>query len=216
KCHHAEHPKEKLSHYSKRTVDIVYDFPFGRSELYGLAYRTDFDLKQHAEHSGQKLEYYDQAANERFVPHVVEPTFGVDRSFLAVLCDAYQEEVVGDSADSGNSGKGPEIRIVMKFSKNIAPVKIAVMPLMKKDGLDTKADEIFAILNKKYKVEYDDGGSIGKRYRRQDEIGTPYCVTVDYETLEKDDAVTIRDRDTMKQERVKIADLEAYFVERFQ
>lgn len=200
-CHHAEHPKEKLSHYSKRTIDIVYDFPFGRSELYGLAYRTDFDLKQHAEHSGQKLEYYDQAANERFVPHVVEPTFGVDRSFLAVLCDAYHEEQL----------EGDETRVVMKFARNIAPVKIAVMPLMKKDGLDTKADEIYKVLNKKYAVEYDDGGSIGKRYRRQDEIGTPFCVTVDYETLEKDQAVTVRDRDTMKQERVKIDELNEYF-----
>ena len=205
KCHHAEHPKEKLSHYSKRTVDIVYDFPFGRSELYGLAYRTDFDLKQHAEHSGQKLEFYDQAANERFVPHVVEPTFGVDRSILAVLCDAYHEEKL----------EGDESRVVMKFAKSIAPVKIAVMPLMKKDGLDTKAMEIFKALSARYKVEYDDGGSIGKRYRRQDEIGTPYCVTVDYETIEKDQAVTIRDRDTMKQERVKIDDLSTWFGERF-
>ncbi|MGE3278928.1 MAG: glycine--tRNA ligase [Candidatus Altimarinota bacterium] len=205
KCHHAEHPQEKLSHYSKRTVDIVYDFPFGRSELYGLAYRTDFDLKQHSEHSGQKLEYFDQAANERFVPHVVEPTFGVDRSFLAVLCDAYQEEKL----------EGDDTRVVMKFAKSIAPVKIAVMPLMKKDGLDTKAGEIFGLLNKKYKVEYDDGGSIGKRYRRQDEIGTPYCVTVDYETLEKDDAVTIRDRDSMQQERIKVSELEDYFEKQF-
>jgi glycyl-tRNA synthetase len=205
KCHHAEHPKEKLSHYSKRTVDIVYDFPFGRSELYGLAYRTDFDLKQHAEHSGQKLEFYDQAANERFVPHVVEPTFGVDRSILAVLCDAYHEEKL----------EGDESRVVMKFAKSIAPVKIAVMPLMKKDGLDTMAMDIFKFLSAHYKVEYDDGGSIGKRYRRQDEIGTPFCITVDYDTIQTDQAVTIRERDSMKQERVKIDDLAVWFQQQF-
>lgn len=205
KCHEYEHPAEKLSHYSKRTVDIVYDFPFGRSELYGLAYRTDFDLKQHAKFSGEKLEYYDQVANERFVPHVVEPTFGVDRSILAVLCDAYREEEL----------EGGESRVVMKFAKSVAPVKIAVMPLMKKDGLDEKATEIFQLLNKRYAVEYDDGGSIGKRYRRQDEIGTPYCVTVDYDTLEKDQAVTIRDRDSMKQERIKIAKLQDWFEKHF-
>jgi len=204
KCHHAEHPKEKLSHYSKRTVDIVYDFPFGRSELYGLAYRTDFDLKQHAEHSGQKLEFYDQAANERFVPHVVEPTFGVDRSILAVLCDAYHEEKL----------EGDESRVVMKFAKSIAPVKIAVMPLMKKDGLDTLALDIFRELSKHRKVEYDDGGSIGKRYRRQDEIGTPFCITVDYESKD-DQAVTVRERDSMKQERVKIDDLQAWLEKQF-
>ncbi len=191
-----EHPKEKLSHYSKRTVDVMFDFPFGRGELYGLAYRTDFDLNQHAKFSGQKLEFFDQAANERFVPHVVEPSFGVDRSILAVLCDGYAEEAVEG-----------ETRIVMKFAKAIAPIKIAVLPLMKKDGLAEKATEIYDQLKKKWRVEYDDGGSIGKRYRRQDEIGTPYCVTVDYDTLEKDQAVTVRDRDSMKQERVKIIEL---------
>lgn len=203
KVHEAEHPKEKLSHYSKRTVDIVYDFPFGRSELYGLAYRTDFDLKQHAEFSGQKLEYFDQTTGERFVPHVIEPTWGVDRSVLAVLCDAYAE----DEADG-------EKRIVMRFAPAIAPVKVAVMPLMKKDGLPEIANEIFDRLNAHYKVEYDDGGSIGKRYRRQDEIGTPFCVTVDYESKD-DHAVTVRERDSMKQERVKIDELEGWVGKRF-
>lgn len=199
-----EHPKEKLSHYSKRTVDIMFDFPFGRGELYGLAYRTDFDLKQHSEFSGKKLEYYDQEKNERFTPHVVEPSFGVDRSMLAVLCDAYHEEEV-------EGGK----RVVMKFSKNIAPVKIAIMPLMKKDGLDQKALQIYDLLKKYWYCEYDDGGSIGKRYRRQDEIGTPFCVTVDYDTLEKDQSVTIRDRDSMKQERVHCSELLPYFQNAF-
>lgn len=203
KCHEREHAKEKLSHYSKRTVDIEYDFPFGRSELYGLAYRTDFDLKQHAEHSGKKLEYRDPVTNEVFVPHVIEPTFGLDRSVLAVLCDAYHEEDLGDG----------ESRVVMKFNKKVAPVKIAVFPLMKKDGLDDMAKELFDLLKSRYVIEYDDSGAIGKRYRRQDEIGTPYCITVDYDSKEKGD-VTIRERDSMKQERVKIDDLVSWFDER--
>lgn len=204
RLHHYEHPKEKLSHYSKRTVDIVYDFPFGRSELYGLAYRTDFDLKNHSMHSGKALEYLDQEKNERFIPHVVEPTFGVDRSVLAMLCDAYREEALPDGTT----------RVVMGFAPKMAPIKIAVLPLMKKDGLSEKAMEIFHSLKSCWHIEYDEGGSIGKRYRRQDEIGTPYCVTVDYETLQKDNAVTIRDRDTMKQKRVKIDDLKKWFQER--
>lgn len=192
-----EHPEEKLSHYSKRTVDIMYDYPFGKSELYGLAYRTDFDLGQHQEFSGKKLEFRDPQTNETFIPHVVEPALGVDRSILAILCDAYHEEPLED----GDS------RVVMKFAKTIAPVKVAVMPLMKKDGLPEKAQEIFDELSQHWNVEYDDGGSIGKRYRRQDEIGTPFCITVDYETLNDDNAVTIRDRDTMQQQRVKVDEL---------
>ena len=204
KCHEYEHPQEKLSHYSKRTIDIVYDFPFGRSELYGLAYRTDFDLTQHAEHSGKNLEYRDPVTNETFIPHVVEPTFGVDRSILAVLCDAYAEEELEDG----------ETRIVMKFARQIAPVKVAVMPLMKKDGLPEIADEIFQKLSKVCSTEYDDGGSIGKRYRRQDEIGTPFCVTVDYDSKE-DGTVTVRERDTMKQERIKIDELMGYLQQQF-
>ena len=197
KIHEFEHPKEKLSHYSKRTVDLVYDFPFGRSELYGLAYRTDWDLSQHSEFSGKSLEYHDQVSGERFFPHVVEPTFGVERSMLAVLCDAYREEEMGS-----------ETRIVMQFDTKIAPVKVAILPLMKKDGLSEKAMEIFRQVKGSFVCEFDDGGSIGKRYRRQDEIGTPYCVTVDYETLDQGKTefgtVTLRERDSMKQERIKI------------
>ncbi|MDP3976257.1 MAG: glycine--tRNA ligase [bacterium] len=193
-----EHPKEKLSHYSKRTVDIMYDFPFGRSELYGLAYRTDFDLSQHSEFSGKELAYRDPVTNEKFVPHVIEPTWGVDRSLLAVICDAYDE----DEADG-------ETRVVLRFVPAIAPIKVAVLPLMKKDGLPEMANTIFDQLKMKYRVEFDDGGSIGKRYRRQDEIGTPYCVTVDYES--KDDSkVTVRERDSMKQERIEIKELEGW------
>jgi glycyl-tRNA synthetase len=200
-----EHPKEKLSHYSKRTVDIMYDYPFGRSELYGLAYRTDFDLKQHAEFSGKKLEYHDQVTGERFVPHVVEPALGVDRTLLALLIDSYAEEDLGD----GDS------RVVMRFSPKVAPVKVAFLPLMKKDGLAEKAQELYDEFSQRFVCEYDDGGAIGKRYRRQDEIGTPYCVTVDYETLEEGNpdfgTVTVRERDSMKQERVKVEELDGYF-----
>jgi len=196
KCTEYEHPQEKLSHYSKRTVDIMYEFPFGVSELYGLAYRTDFDLKCHAENSGAKLEYRDPQTNEVFTPHVVEPTFGVDRSILAVLCDAYQEEEL----------EGGDSRVVMRLDPKIAPVKVAVLPLMKKNGLPEKAQEVYEALQVVGNVEYDDGGSIGKRYRRQDEIGTPFCVTIDFDSLE-DDSVTVRDRDSMEQSRVKIGEL---------
>lgn len=204
KCHEYEHPKEKLSHYSKRTVDIVYDFPFGRCELYGLAYRTDFDLSQHAHFSGVKLEYRDPQTNETFVPHVIEPTFGVERSLLAVLMEAYTEEILPD----GDS------RVVMKFNKAIAPVQVAVLPLMKKDELSTKAQSVYEHLKTFFVVEYDDGGSIGKRYRRQDEIGTPYCATIDFDTLD-DGMVTVRDRDTMQQERISVDGLVDFFSNAF-
>lgn len=189
-----EHPKEKLSHYSKRTIDIMYAFPFGISELYGLAYRTDFDLKRHSEFSGEKLEYIDPKTNERFVPHVVEPTFGLDRTLLALLCDAYEEEKLENG----------EMRTVLHLSPQIAPIKVAVFPLMKKNGLAERAHELYEKLKGIWRVDYDDSGAIGKRYRRQDEIGTPYCITVDYETLE-DDSVTVRHRDSMLQERVAIS-----------
>ncbi len=202
-CHEYEHPKEKLSHYSKRTIDIEYDFPFGKKELYGLAYRTDFDLLQHHKFSGQKLEWRDEGG-EPFIPHVIEPTFGVDRSVLAVICGAYNEEKLEDGSE----------RVVLKIKSAIAPVKVAVFPLMKKDGMPEKAHEILKTLQRFGAVEYDDGGAIGKRYRRHDEIGTPVCVTVDYDTLE-DNTVTIRDRDTMKQERVAIADLGTILSERY-
>jgi glycyl-tRNA synthetase len=201
-----EHAKEKLSHYSRKTVDIEFNYPFGGfKELFGLAHRGDFDLSQHAKFSGQKLEYYDAEKNERYVPHVLEPTFGLDRSILAALLSAYTEEEV----------KPGETRIVMKFPKKLAPVHIAVFPLLKnKPDLVAKAREVFADLKKDFVCEFDDNGNIGKRYRRQDEIGTPYCVTVDFDTLE-DNTVTVRDRDTMVQERVKIEELRGYFLEKF-
>lgn len=192
-----EHSKDELSHYSKKTIDIEYNFPFGVKELYGLAYRTDFDLKQHQEFSGQSMEYFDVENNKKYIPHVIEPTFGVDRSVLAVMLDAYSEEEA-PTAD----GK-TETRVVMKFNKNIAPVKVAILPLSKKPELSKKALEVFNLTKTEFACQYDESQSIGKRYRRQDEIGTPYCVTVDFESL-KDNAVTIRDRDTMKQERVEI------------
>jgi glycyl-tRNA synthetase len=200
-----EHAKEKLSHYSKKTIDIQYKFPFGFQELFGLAHRGDFDLSQHAKHSGQSLEYFDQVNNKRFVPHVLEPTFGVDRTFLVSILAAYQEETLEDGD-----------RIVLKFPKKIAPVKIAVFPLLKnKPELVEKAKSIFNSLSPVYVCEFDDNGNIGKRYRRQDEIGTPYCVTVDFDTIEKDNSVTVRDRDTMKQERIKIDELDSFFKEKF-
>ena len=198
-----EHSKEKLSHYSKKTVDVMFDFPFGRKELWGLAYRTDFDLQQHQKHSKQKLEYTDPNDNKRkIIPHVVEPTFGVDRTLLAMLISAYyEEEVDGDK------------RVVMKFAPHMAPYHVAVLPLMKKEGMPEKAKEIFETLQKQFRCEFDVTGSIGKRYRRQDEIGTPLCITIDHDTLEKD-VVTVRDRDTMKQESITIAELQSYINKR--
>ncbi len=191
-----EHPLEKLSHYSKRTVDIMYDFPFGRSELYGLSYRTDFDLTQHSEFARTKLEYTDPKTHERYIPHVIEPTFGLDRTILAVLCDAYEEEQLENG----------EMRTVLHLAPRIAPVKVAVFPLMKKEPLVEKARMVFLSLREHWNVQYDDSGAIGKRYRRQDEIGTPLCITIDFDTLEND-TVTLRHRDSMQQERVAIAEL---------
>lgn len=193
RVHEKEHPKEQLSHYSKRTVDLVYDFPFGTSELYGLAYRTDFDLSRHAQFSGQTLDYTDPETREKFVPHVVEPTFGVERTLLALLCDAYDEEQLENG----------EMRTVLHFSPRIAPVKVAVFPLMKKEPLAEKAQKVFAMLHSIWHCEYDESGAIGKRYRRQDELGTPFCLTIDFDTLEND-TVTLRDRDTMAQTRVPV------------
>jgi glycyl-tRNA synthetase len=191
-----EHPQEKLSHYSKRTVDVMYQFPFGRSELFGLAYRTNFDLMQHEKFSQQKLSYLDPKTHERFVPHVIEPTFGVDRALLAMLCSAYHEETL----DNG------EMRTVLKFHPLMAPIKVAVFPLMKKPELVEIAEGLYKNLRKRFKTEYDDSGAIGKRYRRHDEIGTPLCITVDYQTLE-DRSVTLRQRDSMLQHRVLLDDL---------
>ncbi|MDD4989157.1 MAG: glycine--tRNA ligase [Candidatus Pacebacteria bacterium] len=190
------------AHYSKRTIDFEFDFPFGRKELYGLAYRTDFDLKAHSESSKTDLSYYDEETKERFIPHVVEPSFGVERTFLAVLSDAYTEDELGG-----------EKRVYLKLSPNVAPVKIAVFPLLKnKPELVAKAREVYAVLKKEFgAVEFDDNGNIGKRYRRQDEIGTPYCVTIDFDTIEKNAGVTVRNRDTGKQERVALEEISEKF-----
>jgi len=209
KIHIREHAKEELSHYSKRTTDIEFDYPFGQKELYGLAYRTDFDLKAHSSTSGVDLSYFDEETKERFIPHVIEPSVGVDRTVLAVLSSAYVEDEMGG-----------EKRIYLKFAPAIAPVKVAVFPLLKnKPELVKKAREIYALLKKEFNsstslgagaVEFDDNGNIGKRYRRQDEIGTPYCVTIDFDTLEKGAGVTVRDRDSGKQERVGEGELVKY------
>ena len=196
--HEHEIEKESLAFYSKRTIDFEFDYPFGQKELYGLAYRTDYDLKNHSATSSKDLSYFDEETKERFVPHVIEPSLGVDRTILAVLTDAYHEEEVGE-----------ETRVVLKLAPAIAPYMVAILPLMKKDGMGDKAKEIFTTLRKKTRVMYDESGSIGKRYRRQDEIGTPYCVTIDHQTLE-DGTVTLRDRDTMKQERVSLEQLTAH------
>ncbi len=198
--HELEVAPEDRAHYSRRTIDFEFDFPFGKKELYGLAYRTDFDLKNHMEASGVDLQYFDDASGERFVPHVIEPTFGVDRTFLAILSAAYTEDELGG-----------EKRIFLKFSPNIAPVKVAIFPLLKnKPQLVEKARAIYMDLRKNIEgVVFDDNGNIGKRYRRQDEIGTPFCITVDFDTLE-DDMVTIRDRDTGKQERIAVKELDIY------
>jgi glycyl-tRNA synthetase len=203
RLHRLEVPEDSLAHYSKRTVDFEFEFPFGTKELWGLAYRTDFDLNNHQTHSGQTLTYTDPADNTRkIVPHVVEPSMGVDRTLLAVLASAYTEEQVND-----------DTRVVMKFAKHIAPYQIAVLPLSKKEELQAGARPVFDQLVKRWRADYDETQSIGKRYRRQDEIGTPYCVTVDFDSLE-DKAVTVRDRDTMEQVRVPIAELEAWFEEK--
>jgi glycyl-tRNA synthetase len=188
-----EHPKEKLSHYSKRTVDIEYNYPFaGWSELEGIANRTDYDLKQHSKFSGENLEYFDQATGERYVPYVIEPAVGPDRIMLAFLMDCYTEEEVNG-----------EERTVLKLHPRLAPTKAAVFPLSKKEPVSTIARELYDDLKGDYRIFYDDSGSIGRRYRRQDEAGTPFCVTVDFDTIE-DKQVTIRDRDTLKQERIPI------------
>lgn len=196
--HELEVSGKDLAHYSKRTIDFEFDFPFGRKELYGLAYRTDFDLKAHSDGSKQDLTYFEEETKERFAPHVIEPSFGVDRALLAVLSASYIEDDLGG-----------EKRVYLKFHPNVAPVKVAVFPLLKnKPVLVEKAREIYQTLKKEFgAVEFDDNGNIGKRYRRQDEIGTPFCVTVDFDTVEKDQMVTLRDRDTGKQERIKIDEL---------
>lgn len=205
KIYNHEIPEKERAHYSKRTVDIEYQFPFGQEELWAIAYRTDYDLKNHQKYSGQDLSYFDEETKEKYLPHVIEPTFGVDRTFLAILVEAYNEEKLENG----------EIRVVLKLKPILAPYKIAVFPLLKnKPQLVKKAREIYQDLKKYFSVFWDDRGNIGKRYRYQDEIGTPFCLTVDFETLDND-TVTVRDRDTMKQERIKIAELKDYFVKQF-
>lgn len=205
-------PKEKIheveigdgdrAHYSKRTIDFEFDFPMGQKELAGLAYRTDFDLKAHSETSKTDLSYFDEETKERFIPHCIEPSVGVERTILAVLSSAYREEEVEG-----------ETRAVLSFNASIAPVQVAVLPLSKKEELQAPAKDIAKKLHKIARVQYDETQSIGKRYRRQDEIGTPYCVTVDFDTL-TDNAVTVRDRDTMKQERISVDALVGYLEEK--
>ena len=196
-----DHDPEELSHYSKATTDFEYNFAFGWGELWGIADRTDFDLKAHQTHSGESMEYLDPETNERYIPYVIEPSLGVERVLLAFLTDAYDEETL----------EGGDVRTVLRLHPALAPYKVAVLPLQKK--LSAKADEVFALLSKDFQITYDETGSIGKRYRRQDEIGTPFCVTIDFDTLE-DNTVTLRDRDTMEQIRLPISEVAAYVQER--
>lgn len=195
-----EHTAEELSHYSRRTVDLEYLYPIGWKELTGLAYRYDFDLDRHQEASGEDLTYFDQAQSRRYLPHVVEPTMGVDRLMLMVLCDAYEEEQTVDA--KGETAT----RVVMRFHPGLAPYQVAVLPLSKKEELTGVAESLYAELRKRFSTEYDETQSIGRRYRRQDEIGTPFCVTVDFDSL-NDRAVTVRERDSMEQVRVPIAEV---------
>jgi glycyl-tRNA synthetase len=193
-----EHEEFERSFYSKRTMDVEYKFPFGWKEMWGLAYRTDYDLKNHMKNSGVDLNYRDPKTNEKFIPHVIEPTFGLSRLLITILINAYHEEEI--------NGKK---RIVLKLKPNLSPIKIAIFPLQKDKKLKTKALDLLNDLKKIYVCEFDDSGNIGQMYRRQDEIGTPFCVTIDYKTIE-DETVTIRDRDSMKQERISISKLENY------
>ena len=197
-----DHDKAELAFYSKGTTDIEFTFPFGWGELWGIADRTDYDLGRHQTVSGEDLTYFDDTKNERYLPYVIEPSLGADRVVLAFLCAAYDEEEIGEG----------DVRTVLHLHPALAPVKIGILPLSKKLG--DGAEKLFAQLSKKYNCEYDDRGNIGKRYRRQDEIGTPYCVTYDFDS-ETDNCVTVRDRDSMKQERIAISELDAYFADRF-
>jgi glycyl-tRNA synthetase len=200
--HELEVEGEDRAHYSERTIDFEFDYPFGRKELYGLAYRTNYDLSKHSEHSGVKLEYFDESTKERFIPHVIEPSLGLDRTMLAVFLDAYTVDTLND-----------ESREYLNLSWNVAPVKVAVFPLLKnKPELVEKARDVFTTLRKDIaEIRFDDNGNIGKRYRRQDEIGTPFCVTVDFDTLD-DDSVTVRERNSGKQIRVPISELSSHLL----
>lgn len=208
KVHELDVPAEDRAHYSDKTIDFEYDFPFGKKELYGLAYRADFDLKNHAESSKQKLDYFDDQTGERFIPHVIEPTFGLDRTILAILSEAYTEDDLGG-----------DVRVYLKFKPSIAPIKVAVFPLLKnKPELVKRAREIYDELRKEIpQITFDDNGNVGKRYRRQDEIGTPLCVTIDFETLEKEGSpITVRDRDTGEQETIEAKDVVSYIKSRLE
>ena len=207
-----DHSPEELCFYSKATTDFEYMFPFGWGELWGIADRTDYDLNQHIKTSGKSLEYFDPETNEKYVPYVIEPSLGVERLFLSIVTEAYDEEELVSVDKNGNGNEKKEIRTVMRFHPALAPFKVAVLPLVKK--LTPKAMEVYEMLSKKFNVDFDETGTIGKRYRRQDEIGTPFCITYDFDTLEKDNCVTIRDRDTMEQERVSIDNLVAYLEEK--
>lgn len=205
-----EHPKEKLSHYSKRTVDIEYRFGFQNSEfgeLEGIANRTDFDLSSHSKVSGKKLEYFEQATGERYIPYVIEPSAGLTRSMMAFLVEAYCED------EAPNTKGGVDKRIVLKLDPRLAPVKAAVLPLSRSEKLSPIARELAAKLRKNWNIDFDDAGAVGRRYRRQDEIGTPFCITVDFDSLD-DQAVTIRDRDTMEQVRIPIVKVDAYLAQK--
>ena len=214
KIHINDIPDGDRAFYSKKTYDLEYEFPFGVSELEGIAYRTDYDLSKHIEHSGKPLDYYDEVTKERFIPHVVEPSAGTDRTALALICEAFDEETVTD--EKGKS----ETRTVMRFHPRMAPIKCGIFPLLKnKPQLVEKAREIVASLRGVMNVFYDESGAIGRRYRRQDEAGTPFCVTVDFDTIgengpEKEGTVTLRHRDSMQQERIAIADLKNYLLEK--
>jgi glycyl-tRNA synthetase len=208
---HYEHPQEKLSHYSKRTVDIEYRFRFAGSEwgeLEGIANRTDFDLTTHSKHSGHDLSYFDQANNERYTPYVIEPAAGLSRSLMTFLVEAWSED------EAPNTKGGVDKRTVLRLDPRLAPVKVAVLPLSRNADLSPKAKDLAAELRRNWNVEFDDSGAIGRRYRRQDEIGTPYCITVDFDTLD-DQAVTVRERDTMQQERVGLDAISGWLAQRF-
>ena len=207
---HFEHPQEKLSHYSKRTVDIEYRFNFTGSEwgeLEGIANRTDFDLKTHSEHSGTDLVFFDQTTGTKYTPYVIEPAAGLSRSLMTFLVDAYAED------EAPNTKGGVDKRVVLKLDPRLAPVKAAVLPLSRNEDLSPKARDLAAQLRRNWNIEFDDSQAIGKRYRRQDEIGTPFCITVDFDTLD-DQAVTIRERDTMRQERVALDQVEGWLAQR--
>lgn len=214
KLHVIDIPDGERAHYSKKTYDIEYDFPFGQQELEGVAYRGDYDLGKHQEHSKKPLEYFDEVTKERFIPHVVEPSAGCDRTILAMICEAFDEE------DLSKEGGKPDVRTVMRFKARVAPIKVAVLPLLKnKPELVTKAKEVRDLLKPFMNVQYDEAAAIGRRYRRQDEIGTPFCVVIDFETLGEEDAslkdtITIRHRDSMEQERLAIGDLLTWLLER--